>query len=150
VNRLENRIPPPVLTLLVGVGMWAAAPGPVRFVGGRALAAALAFVCAGALGLPALRSFRRAGTTIDPIHVDRAGHLVTEGIYRITRNPMYVALASLVVAWACLLPGLRVWAGPAFLVFWLDRFQIVPEERALTARFGEAYVRYGERVRRWL
>jgi protein-S-isoprenylcysteine O-methyltransferase Ste14 len=142
------RIPPPILTLVVALAMWptGAGDGPL----GRMAAALAAFVFAGAFGLPALRAFRKAATTIDPVRVDRASALVTGGIYRVTRNPMYVSLTLLLAAWAFWLGGWWVWAGPVALVLWLDRFQIPPEERAMEARFGGEYLRYKARVRRWL
>jgi protein-S-isoprenylcysteine O-methyltransferase Ste14 len=146
---MENRIPPPLLTLAIGVAMWFAATDAAAPLWRSALALVL-FVAAGVVGFPALRSFRRAGTTIDPVRIDRASALVTGGIYRVTRNPMYVSLTLLAAAWAAWLGGPWVWIGPILLVFWLDRFQIRPEEQAMTARFGDAYLRYRSEVRRWL
>lgn len=146
---MENRIPPPLLTLALGIAMWfAASPTPAPLW--RELAAFALFMAAGIFGFPALRAFRRAGTTIDPVRIDRASHLVTGGIYAITRNPMYMALALLLTSWALWLGGTWVWTGPIVLILWLDRFQIIPEERAMTARFGDAYLRYKDTVRRWL
>ena len=146
---MENRIPPPILTLALAFAMWfgaSADPAP----GWRTGVALLLFMAAGVFGFRALRAFRRAGTTIDPVRIDRAASLVTGGVYRITRNPMYVALTLLLSAWATWLGGAWVWAGPVLLVLWLDRFQIRPEERAMTARFGDAYRSYQSQVRRWL
>ncbi len=146
---MENRIPPPVLTLTLAVAMWFCAsdlPSPLW----RSGVAFLIFIVAGVVGFPAIRSFRRAGTTIDPVRIDRASALVTGGIYSLTRNPMYLSLALLLVALAVRLQGPWVWAGPILLVLWLDRFQIRPEERAKSARFGDAYARYLSEVRRWL
>jgi protein-S-isoprenylcysteine O-methyltransferase Ste14 len=146
---MENRIPPPILTLALLVAMWfgaAAEPAPWWRTG----LAVVLFMAAGVFGFPALRAFRRAGTTIDPVRIDRASALVTGGIYRVTRNPMYVALTLLLAAWATWLGGSWVWAGPGILVLWLDRFQIRSEERVMAARFGEDYRRYQAQVRPWL
>lgn len=146
---MDNRIPPPLLTLALGIAMWFAAtdsPSPLW----REVAALALFLAAGTFGFPALRAFRRVGTTIDPVRIDRASQLVTGGIYGITRNPMYVALTLLLVSWAVWLGGTWVWAGPILLSLWLDRYQIRPEERAMTARFGGEYLRYRSQVRRWL
>lgn len=146
---MENRIPPPVLTLALAIAMWlGASADPVP--GWRTGVALVLFMAAGVIGFPALGAFRRAGTTIDPVRIDRAASLVTGGVYRLTRNPMYVALTLLLAAWATWLDGAWVWAGPFLLVLWLDRFQIRPEERAMAARFGEAYQSYRTQVRRWL
>jgi protein-S-isoprenylcysteine O-methyltransferase Ste14 len=146
---LRNRIPPPILAagiiLVMGLAAGWPAASPIRWT-----AAGLVFLVAGAFGLPALRAFRRAETTIDPVRIDRASALVTTGIYRLTRNPMYVSLVLMLVAWALFLGGPWVWLGPAFLALWLDRLQIRPEEDAMAARFGAEYAAYRARVRRWL
>lgn len=147
---LQNRLPPLVFVLGLGIAMWLVAPAnPVTPLlrTGLALAAVLASVVF--MG-PALRAFVQAGTTVDPVNIDRASVLVTDGIYRVTRNPMYVAMALWLVAWALWLGGALVWAGPVFLVLWLDLFQIRPEERAMAAQFGAPYLAYKSRVRRWL
>lgn len=146
---LENRIPPPLLMLAIAAAMWmAGGETPAPFW--RVLAAGAAFVGAGAVGLPAILAFRRAKTTIDPVHIERASKLVTEGIFSLTRNPMYVSLTLLLVAWALWLGGPWVWAGPFIFAIWIDRLQIRPEERFMTERFGSDYARYREKVRRWL
>lgn len=145
----ENRIPPPILALAVGLGMLpfsADGPAPIWRIAG----AVVVFLIAGAFGLPALRAFRRARTTIDPVRIDRADALVTGGVYRISRNPMYVSLTLLLAAWAIWLGGVWVWAGPVAVVLWLSRFQIRPEERAMAERFGADYEQYRSAVRRWL
>ena len=76
--------------------------------------------------------------------------LVTSGVYRITRNPMYVGMTLFLSAWAIYLSALLPIFGPLVFVGYITRFQIQPEERALKTHFGEAYVDYAARVRRWL
>ena len=146
---LENRIPPPLVTLAFGAAMYPfGSDGDAPLW--RLALAALLFAAAGIFGAPALRAFRSARTTIDPIRIDRASALVTGGIYRVTRNPMYVALTLLIAAWAAWLGGIAVWLGPVALLLWQDRLQIRPEERAMSARFGAEYDAYRARTRRWL
>lgn len=146
---MENRIPPPLLTVVLAALMWFA-PAPEAVPLWRGGLAVAVFLLAGAIGLPALRAFRKADTTIDPVRIDRASVRVTRGIYRVTRNPMYVSLTLMLVALAVWLGGAWVWAGPVLLALWLDRFQIRPEERVMAARFGADYDRYLREVRRWL
>ena len=153
MNALERRIPPPVVAILVAVTMWLVSKVSsaveidrilrLRLAGAFAFAAALLAV----LGFMALR---RARTTIDPIRVDRTSALVTNGIYRTSRNPMYLGLVFLLCGWAFYLS--TPWAAVGLLVFvaFITRFQIVPEERALLSRFGDAYAVYRRRVRRWI
>ena len=102
------------------------------------------------IGVIALIGFRRAKTTVNPLSPEQASALVTGGIYRWTRNPMYLGMLLLLVGWACILSN---WAALAILplfVIYLNRFQIAPEERALRARFGDEFDNYCRKVRRWL
>lgn len=150
---LENRIPPPILMLLIGAVMATAllGPAPAALPGRwRWLLAGVLFAAAGLLGFPAFAAFAKAKTTIDPVQVGRASALVTTGVYRFTRNPMYVALFLLLCAWAAWLARPLPWIGPAAFVLFISRFQIVPEERALIGKFGGAYADYCRSVRRWL
>ena len=76
--------------------------------------------------------------------------VVTGGVYRLTRNPMYVGLVLLLWGWSVYLGSPWAWLGPLLFVGYVTRFQIVPEERALTRLFGADYVAYCAKVRRWL
>jgi protein-S-isoprenylcysteine O-methyltransferase Ste14 len=114
---------------------------------------ALAFVI-GALGLLAniagFLQFRRARTTVNPMKLEAVSALVTSGIFRWTRNPMYLGFALVLVAWAAYLANPLSLLGVAFLIAYLNRFQIAPEERVLERRFGDQFLAYRESVRRWL
>lgn len=100
-------------------------------------------------GLGAL-AFRRARTTVNPLHPERATSVVTGGVYRHTRNPMYVGLLFVLLGCAVAFGAASALLGlPAFVAY-ITRFQIQPEERALQAKFGRAYTDYAAGVRRWL
>lgn len=150
---LEHKMPPPVVALLLGSAMyWAAGWRPALpwlqpFAGPLAVALTLAGL---ACDLSGLSRFLRAHTTVNPLTPQKTSALVTDGIYRLTRNPMYLGLALLLTAWAVHLGALWPFAGPALFVAYTTRFQILPEERCLYARFGAEYLAYTERVRRWL
>ena len=116
----------------------------------REVAATIFFSIAMLVGLSAVLGFRRARTTLNPLKPQEASALVVRGIYRWTRNPMYLAMLLVLVGWACIVAN---WAALAMLplfVIYLNRFQIVPEERALHARFGAEFENYRRKVRRWL
>jgi protein-S-isoprenylcysteine O-methyltransferase Ste14 len=101
--------------------------------------------------LAGLLAFRASRTTVNPMRPERASSLVTHGVYRITRNPMYVGMVCLLLAWGLYLahwPALL--AGPLAYVLYLNRFQIAPEERVLLDLFGPSYRSYMGQVRRWL
>lgn len=72
------------------------------------------------------------------------------GIYRYSRNPMYVGLAAMLSAWAIYLRSPVALSGVAVFILYMNRFQITPEERALESLFAEEFVAYRARVRRWL
>jgi protein-S-isoprenylcysteine O-methyltransferase Ste14 len=150
---LDNRVPPPLVFLAIAAVMVVAANLlPSTGLGGpwaRALGGAL-LLLAGLSGPPAIWRFGRAGTTIDPIAIERASVLVTDGVYRWTRNPMYLAMAALLGAIAVFAAQPWLVIGPVAFVLFITRFQILPEERAMRARFGADYDAYRARVRRWL
>ena len=98
----------------------------------------------------ALVTLWRSRTTINPVHPERARRLVTGGIYRVSRNPMYLSLLLLLAAYALRLDAWAAWLGPLGFWAYVTRFQILPEERVLADKFGPDYRRYRERTRRWL
>lgn len=150
---LDNRIPPPVVTLATGLCMGAASfvtpHTPMPDIA-RYSALAVVMVVGVVFGASAFAAFGRAKTTINPVDIDAATSLVTTGIYGVSRNPMYVGLASLLVALALALSNVWLLLGPAFFVLFTTQFQIIPEERAMLAKFGQSYADYRRHVRRWL
>ena len=102
------------------------------------------------MALAGNREFKRARTTINPFRPENSTVLVTSGIFRITRNPMYVGLTLVLLGWAAFLSSGWGLLGPVVFALYINCFQIAPEERVLSAKFGEAYTRYTARVRRWL
>jgi len=112
---------------------------------------AIVLVAAGlAVGIAGVVSFRRARTTINPTKPTTTSALVSGGIYRLTRNPMYLGLALYLLGWAALLSNILALLFVPLFVCYINRFQINPEERALLALFGGEYTAYKKAVRRWL
>jgi protein-S-isoprenylcysteine O-methyltransferase Ste14 len=102
------------------------------------------------ISISGIVSFRRAKTTINPHKPSAASSLVTSGVYRYTRNPMYLGLSVTLTGWAVFLSNpLALLAVPLFVLY-INRFQINPEERVLSLLFGAEYAAYKEKVRRWL
>ena len=153
MGSLENRIPPPILMIATAVLMATLSFGsqPIFLpTGWRWGLVAAFFLAAGLFGAPAFSAFGKARTTINPVQIDRASSLVTTGIYRTTRNPMYVALTFILCAWAAWLNQPLAIVGPILFALYITRFQIVPEERTLAKKFGHSYDDYRRSVRRWL
>lgn len=150
---LEHKIPPPVIGALAAGAMWGAAVlGPAFTLppAARMIAVAVLVVAGLSFDLLGLLAFRSSRTTVNPLHPQRASALVTGGVYRITRNPMYLGMALLLLAWALYLSSWLALLGPIAFVLYITRFQILPEERALRAIFGDEFTRYAAQVRRWL
>ncbi len=153
VQGLELKIPPPVQWLVAAIlAVMLARLFPqwvLPFAGHRALAVALALAGV-ASSLAGVLAFRRAHTTIDPHRPGDARAVVRTGIYRFTRNPMYLGLLlTLLGVTAWLAHPLALLCAAAFAAT-LTRLQIKPEERILKGLFGASYEDYLRRVRRWL
>ena len=116
----------------------------------RIIVAALVALIGAFFCLAGVVSFRRAKTTVNPLKPEAASALVNSGIYRISRNPMYVGFALFLVAWAVYLSSPWALVGVVGFVLYINRFQIQPEERALAALFAEEFERYKRSVRRWV
>lgn len=158
---LELKLPPVLQLLIAGVLMFALhllagqlGPGgalrvPLNPFWAHRVALLLAF--SGVLiALLGVLAFRRASTTVDPRYPDKAREVVVTGVYRWTRNPMYLGMLLVLIAWSVYLSTLLTFVVlPAFILY-VMRFQIIPEERAMRANFAESYTEYCHRVRRWL
>ena len=152
MNFLELKIPPPIFAFLLGVLMWLTPSIAGDVEAPRALRVAIGLACL-AVGLTVAISgmveFRRARTTINPVKAHTASSLVCSGIYRFTRNPMYVGLFFALLGWTVYLSNPLCLAFLLVYVLYINRFQIKPEERILLGLFGEPYAAYMQRVRRW-
>ena len=95
-------------------------------------------------------AFGRAGTTVNPLRPAASRVLVITGLHRLSRNPMYLGHALLLVAWACWLQHPAALIGAPLYMAYVTRYQILAEERALSTAFGAEYDAYRARVRRWL
>lgn len=153
MNVLELKIPPPLVAIGVALLMWltsrVAGPFEIPYVVrvSAALAVAVVGLC---FDLAGLVSFVQARTTINPIKPASTSSLVITGAYRVTRNPMYLGLLLVLLGWATFLAnGLAYLLAPLFVLY-INRFQIAPEERVLSAKFGAEFSAYQARVRRWL
>lgn len=150
---LELKVPPVAVALATASLMWLVAwavPAlgflfPFRDL--VAMSLALAGAVTSALGVI---SFRRARTTVNPMKPESSSSLVASGIYKLTRNPMYLGFLLVLLGWAVFLSGILAFLFlPAFILY-MNHFQIEPEERALATLFGQAFAAYKARARRWL
>jgi protein-S-isoprenylcysteine O-methyltransferase Ste14 len=153
LQALETRIPAPVVALLIAAAMHLLSPAvePSEVLAlVRKVLLDLSWQLSGLCALAAFLGFMRSRTTINPLKPERASVLVTDGIYRYTRNPMYLSLLLLLLGYAIDLWRWPALLGPVAYVAYITRFQILPEERVLEAKFGADYLGYKQKVRRWV
>jgi protein-S-isoprenylcysteine O-methyltransferase Ste14 len=150
---MKPRIPPPIFLLLAAASMWALnrwlpvvhwIPRPWNRAG--ALPAAIGFI----IVVAAIARFGRARTTVNPIDPSKATQLVTGGVFRLSRNPMYLGMVLLLVGWAAWLQSASPWLIPPLFLILITRVQIIPEEHALERLFGARYIAYRRSVPRWI
>lgn len=154
VQEIDNpgiKVPPPIIYLaffLGGMFLESIAPLPLlasqiaNIIGAAFALVSLIFI------IPAIQAFRMARTTIMPNR--SVSSLITTGIFKITRNPLYLSLLLLYCGVSIFLNAWWPIILTPFLVAVIDRYIIAREEAYLTRRFGEAYQEYRKRVRRWL
>ena len=150
---LDNKVPPPLLVLLIGIAMSAIAwlTPTIEIARNPRLLAGVAVIVLGLLVvIQGARTFWRNKTTINPVELAKASTLVTTGVFRFSRNPMYVGFTCVLIGWVMCLAAPWALVGPLVFVLFINRFQIAPEERMMHAKFGKAYDDYRTQVRRWL
>lgn len=155
---LELKIPPLALVVLTALSMalsahwfgtawWAIGFAPAAWM----LVWSSLWILTGlTVCLSGAWAFHQARTTVNPMRPQKVSTLVSTGIYRYSRNPVYLGFYMMLIGWGSLLGHYAFWAVLLIFQAYLTRFQIVPEERALAARFGKDFESYTQRVRRWV
>ena len=151
---LENRIPPPIVTLLFAIDIWVMSiiiPAAALLTGPYSLLVAYGLLALGfGMAVAGVIGFRVAATTVNPLKPETATSLVTCGVFQYSRNPMYVGLTCLLLALTVYLAAGWGLLAVSLFIAYIYRFQIVPEERAMHKLFGAEYKAYQSSVRRWL
>lgn len=152
---LELKVPPPIVGGLLAAlalllsrrlpGLALSLPDVVR-LGVTGLLGTIGLL----LDAVALLGFRTARTTMNPMRPENSTALVERGVYRFTRNPMYLGLLLILAGWCTWLGNAVAFSVLPMFLAYITRFQILPEERMLASRFGRGYIDYQARVRRWI
>ncbi len=153
LTRLALKIPPALIFVI-----WLAAMASLRYIFPglnytlflTPFIAGLFFLLGLFLTLSGFFHFKKAQTTIDPRYPENTTTIVTTGIYRLSRNPMYLGFLMWLTAWAFILSNLVGFVFLPLFVFYMNRYQIIPEEKILHKQFGDIYYRYLNKVGRWL
>ncbi|HEX7858875.1 MAG TPA: isoprenylcysteine carboxylmethyltransferase family protein [Verrucomicrobiae bacterium] len=150
---LELKVPPLVVVMIAALLIWVGAVYLPEFSFRFRFQSVLGWVI-GVLGFIGcflgFLEFRRSKTTLNPTKPGTSSSLVQTGIYRHTRNPMYLGFLLMLVAWAIVMGNVISFLVLPGFVIYLNRFQIQPEERALTSIFGDEFTAYRSGVRRWI
>lgn len=150
---LELKVPPVPLAAVYAAAMFGLSslvPAATFVFSGR-IGISVGFLLLGfAIALAGVVAFRTHKTTVNPLTPGASSVVVSRGVYRFSRNPMYLGLLLVLVGWAIYLSNaLAALLLPAFVAY-MNQFQIKPEERALLAKFGQPFSQYMAAVRRWV
>lgn len=152
LNALELKVPPLALVVLFGALMWlvSASSGFAIPLPWRSTLAILCCSVGSAIVLAGVVAFHRAKTTVNPLTPEAASTMVIGGIYRFSRNPMYLGFLFILTGWAIYLSNVLAFTFLPLFVWYMNRFQILPEECALSEKFPQDFTAYTSSVRRWL
>jgi len=153
MRSLETKVPPVVLTAVLGLAGWLLAkllPGASFLFRGQFTLAALCLVAGAAISLLGVKAFKDHRTTVNPTAPEETSQVVTTGVYKFTRNPMYVGFGLILLAAIVFFGNIASIAVIPFYVVYMTELQVKPEERVLLAKFGAPYSEYMTAVRRWL
>ena len=149
---MKIKIPPPIVMLIFALGLYGLATylpvGDFEFFGQEFLTYLMVIIGVLVSSI-ALIQFQKQRTTVDPLHPEKANKLVTSGIFRFTRNPMYLAMLLFLIAFALKLGNAFNTLLLAGFVYYMNHFQIRYEEEALLKNFGKEYKLYVKATRRW-
>ena len=148
---MNNKIPPPIITLICGLGIYFSRPlfPKYNYISTDIIAAS--FLLLGIITLiTAVLSFRIQSTTVNPLQPEKASSLVVSGIFKYSRNPMYLGMLLILISMTIkfnFVGGILIIF--AFIAF-ITKFQIIPEEIVLERLFGDEFTRYKKKTRRWI
>ena len=153
MSRLNHKIPPPIIALCIAILIWLVARSsfalPLAHPGFRTVGIALIIVGV-SIDLISVLAFFRARTTVNPLNPSASSYIVRSGLYRVSRNPMYLGMLVSLSGWVLWVNSFTAFLLLPLFVFYITRFQIVPEERILLEKFGDDFAQYMREVRRWL
>ena len=145
------KIPPPLLVLILVVSNYFSSKKiGLILISNQKLISFIIFLIGVIILISPIVKFIKSKTTIDPIKFKKVNKLITSGIYKYSRNPMYLGLLMIVISTSILYLNIFSIATPMLFYFWINRFQIKREEIFLTEKFGKEYLLYKVKTRRWI
>ena len=148
---MNNKIPPPLVTIFFGCCIYFSKDFFLT-VNTQALTllSYVLFLLGFGILIMAARSFKEHNTTINPIKIETASSLVVSGIFNYSRNPMYLGMALILLGLSLKFNLMGGLIFTALFILFITNFQIKPEEKAMQKIFGEEFLSYKNKVRRWL
>ena len=145
------KIPPPILVLILVISNYFSSKkiDLIHFPNQDLISIITLLIGVLILINPILK-FIKSKTTIDPIKFKKVNKLIISGIYKYSRNPMYLGLLMIVISTSIFFLNIFSITTPLLFYCWINRFQIIREESFLTEKFGEEYISYKIKTRRWI
>ena len=148
---MNNRIPPPIVTFICGITIYYSKSYFNQFLSYSNNRISLFLLILGLfVFISAVRSFRKQRTTVNPLEPRQASSLVVSGIFKYSRNPMYLGMLIVLLSISFkfnLAGGIVI---SLFFYLFITRFQIFPEEEAMNELFGDEFIEYSNKTRRWI
>ena len=145
------KIPPPLLVLILVISNYFSSKKiDLILLPNQDITSIIIFLIGMLILINPIFKFIKSKTTIDPIKFKKVNKLITSGIYKYSRNPMYLGLLMIVISTSILYLNILSITTPIFFYFWINRFQIKREEIFLTEKFGKEYLLYMTKTRRWI
>ena len=145
------KIPPPLLVLILIISNYFSSKKiDLIFLPNQNLISLIILLIVVVILINTILKFIKFKTTIDPIKFKKVNKLITSGIYKYSRNPMYLCLLLVVISSSIFFLNVFSITTPFIFYYWINRFQIKREENFLTKKFGKEYLLYKTKTRRWI
>ena len=145
------KIPPPLLVLILVISNYFSSKKiDLILLPNQDITSIIIFLIGMLILINPIFKFIKSKTTIDPIKFKKVNKLITSGIYKYSRNPMYLGLLMIVISNTIFFLNIFSITTPILFYFWINKFQIKREEIFLTEKFGKEYSLYKAKTRRWV
>ena len=145
------KIPPPVIVLILVVSNFLSSKKiDIINIPNQTLVSIIILLIGVFILIVPVSKFIKSKTTVNPIKFKKVNKLITSGIYKYSRNPMYLGFLMIVISTSIYYLNIFSIITPIFFYFWINRFQIKREEIFLTKKFGQKYITYKSKTRKWI
>ena len=148
---MKNTIPPPIVTFICALLIYLSKPIFPELIIKYSNQISLVFLIFGlVIIIISFQRFKKEKTTINPINIEKASSLVTGGIFKYSRNPMYLGMLLILISIAIRFNFYGGMLIVGIFIYFITYFQILPEEKAMLKLFGDDFINYKNKTRRWL